>query len=111
MSTLTATGAAFQAAGKISALPKHRDAVASQYLDWIEDQPDESRASQALLAAADSSNRPSYVLVAAADLYAEFPASTSVGGDGTVTQIVALSQAEYDGLTPDPKTLYVITGA
>lgn len=27
----------------------------------------------------------------------------------TVTQIVVLSQASYDGLTPDNSTLYVIT--
>ena len=34
--------------------------------------------------------------------------SELVIGDG-ITNIVALTQAEYDGLTPDATTLYVIT--
>lgn len=34
--------------------------------------------------------------------------ATKVTGDG-ITDIVALTQAEYDALTPDPTTLYVVT--
>jgi len=29
--------------------------------------------------------------------------------DGTITDAVALTQAEYDALTPDATTLYVVT--
>ena len=36
--------------------------------------------------------------------------SAYVGSDGTVTQIVEVTQAEYDGLTPDAGTLYVVVG-
>lgn len=32
-----------------------------------------------------------------------------VSEDASITDIVALTQAEYDGLTPDEKTLYVVT--
>lgn len=34
--------------------------------------------------------------------------STKIDGDG-ITDIVALTQATYDGLTPDATTLYVVT--
>lgn len=34
-----------------------------------------------------------------------------VGSDGSVTEVVALTQTAYDALTPDPTTLYFITGA
>lgn len=37
-------------------------------------------------------------------------ADTAVQGDG-ITDVVAVTQAEYDGLTPDTTTLYVITDA
>lgn len=33
-----------------------------------------------------------------------------IGGDGSITSIVEVTQAEYDALTPDANTLYVIIG-
>lgn len=38
------------------------------------------------------------------------PDSGGIGGDGSITTIVEVTQAEYDALTPDPHTLYVIVG-
>lgn len=35
--------------------------------------------------------------------------AAKVAGDGSITQVVALTQAEYDALTPVSTTLYVIT--
>ena len=36
--------------------------------------------------------------------------ANKIDGDGTVTDIVEVTQAEYDALTPDSTTLYVIVG-
>ena len=33
-----------------------------------------------------------------------------VASDGSVTDVVEVTQAEYDALTPDATTLYVIVG-
>ena len=33
-----------------------------------------------------------------------------IGGDGSITSIIEVTQAEYDALTPDANTLYVIIG-
>jgi hypothetical protein len=43
---------------------------------------------------------------------AEVTAATAskIGGDGSITSIVEVTQAEYDALTPDANTLYVIIG-
>ena len=37
-------------------------------------------------------------------------AANNVAGDGTITQVVKLTQAAYDALTPVSTTLYVIVG-
>lgn len=65
---------------------------------------------------ADLTGKPSLGTAAAADT-GDFAtaaqgalADGAVQGDG-ITEIVALTQAAYDGLTPDPTTLYVITDA
>lgn len=36
---------------------------------------------------------------------------TAIQGDGTITDLVAKTQAQYDALTPDPTTQYTIKGA
>ena len=36
--------------------------------------------------------------------------STNISGDGSITGIVEVTQAEYDALTPDANTLYVVIG-
>lgn len=36
--------------------------------------------------------------------------STKISGDGSITSIVEVTQAEYNALTPDANTLYVIIG-
>lgn len=36
--------------------------------------------------------------------------SSKISGDGSITDIIEVTQAEYDGLTPDANTLYVIIG-
>lgn len=45
----------------------------------------------------------------AADAYANVNEG-NVGGDGSINKTVGLTQTQYDALTPDPNTLYVITG-
>lgn len=44
------------------------------------------------------------------DALAPLSIGAVASSDGTVVDAVALTQAEYDGLTPDPSTLYLITG-
>ena len=36
--------------------------------------------------------------------------SNKISGDGSITSIVEVTQAEYNALTPDANTLYVIIG-
>jgi hypothetical protein len=36
--------------------------------------------------------------------------ANKIDGDGSITDIVEVTQAEYDALTPDSTTLYVIVG-
>lgn len=36
--------------------------------------------------------------------------ANKIDGDGSITDIVEVTQSEYDGLTPDSTTLYVIVG-
>ena len=36
--------------------------------------------------------------------------STKISGDGSITSIVEVTQAEYNALTPNANTLYVIIG-
>ena len=33
-----------------------------------------------------------------------------IAGDGTITNVIEVTQAAYDALTPDATTLYVIVG-
>lgn len=35
--------------------------------------------------------------------------ASKISGDGSITQLVALTQAQYDAITPVPTTLYVVT--
>lgn len=36
--------------------------------------------------------------------------SNKISGDGSITSIVEVTQAEYNALSPDANTLYVIIG-
>lgn len=36
--------------------------------------------------------------------------SNKISGDGSITSIVEVTQAEYNALTPDANTLYIING-
>lgn len=36
--------------------------------------------------------------------------ASKIDGDGTITDVVEVTQAAYDALTPDANTLYVIVG-
>jgi hypothetical protein len=40
---------------------------------------------------------------------ADLLATAVESADASITQVVALTQAEYDALTPDATTLYVVT--
>lgn len=65
--SLSKYGAAQFAAGRLTTL--NRDAVADQYLSWIESKPLDYAAVDALLGVADSSKSPAQVLVLADELY------------------------------------------
>lgn len=39
-----------------------------------------------------------------------FSDNTGITGADRITNIVSLTQAEYDALTPDASTLYIVTG-
>lgn len=36
--------------------------------------------------------------------------ASKIDGDGSITDVVEVTQAAYDALTPDANTLYVIVG-
>lgn len=36
--------------------------------------------------------------------------ANKIDGDGSITDIIQVTQAEYDALTPDANTVYVIVG-
>jgi len=40
---------------------------------------------------------------------ADLIATAVESADATITDVIALTQAEYDALTPDATTLYVVT--
>lgn len=67
---MTKHGAAYLAASFLTT--RHVDAVAGDYIDWIDGQDRENVAIDALLAASRVSKNPAKVLAAAAARYDEF---------------------------------------
>lgn len=60
--------------------------------------------------ARDLANLGSNTAALATDDEVTSAVSSKIGGDGSITSIVEVTQAEYDALTPDANTLYVIIG-